>query len=356
MWFLAYLVISIISFVITTFLVRKMLPLAVSWGMVDHPAGHKFHQRATPLLGGVAIFLGFWITVLGGMAVIRSPVSFIPSVIRQYTDGVWLRLPWIGVVFGGSLAISACGLYDDKYNLNAFIKLGVQFAVAVVTVAVGIRARLFLNIPLSYLVSIVWILGITNSFNLLDNMDGVSAGIAVISSFLLFLVACIMQNYFVASFLACFMGCLLGFLRFNFPPAKIFMGDCGSMFIGYIISVVTIMGTYYGPKSPTIFPIVIPLLVLAVPIFDTISVVIIRVIQQRPVFQADKNHFSHRLVTMGMGVKTAVLFLYLVTLCIGLPSLLLPLLPLTGVMIVLCQAAGIIGIIAILEYYSRKIS
>ncbi len=354
MWFLTYLVIFVSGLALTALLVRKMIVLAVLRGMIDYPAEHKFHQKPTPLLGGVGIFLGFWITVLTGVAVIGFAGLYIPSLIRQYADGVWLRLPWLGVVLVGGLAMGICGLYDDKYNLNAPAKLGIQLIVAVITVAAGIRARLFLPEPLSYLISITWILVITNSFNLLDNMDGVSAGCAFIAGFFLFLIACIMQNYFVASFLACFMGCLIGFLIFNFPPASIFMGDCGSMFIGYIMSVVTIVGTYYGPGSSTVFSVVIPLVVLAVPIFDTVSVMVIRLTNKKPVFTADKNHFSHRLAAMGMDVKTAVLFLYLVTFCLGLSSLLVPLLPVLGVIVVLFQTAGIIGIIAVLEYYNRK--
>jgi len=147
---------------------------------------------------------------------------------------------------------------------------------------------------------------------------------------------------------------LLGFLFFNFPPAKIFMGDCGSMFIGYIISVITILGTYYRPGAPTLFPVVIPLLVLTVPIFDVLSVIFIRWVHKKPIFQPDKNHFSHRLVDMGMNIRTAVLFLYLLTFCVGLPSVLLPQLSLVGVVIIFLQAVGIMGVIAVLEYYGKN--
>lgn len=304
--------------------------LAVRWRFVDQPSERKFHKKPTPLMGGVAIFFGFWIT------------SF-----------MWGKGPYLISIFIGGLIISGVGLWDDRFKLKPWQKLFFQFITALFTVAVGIRAKLFLPEPFGYVISIIWILVITNAFNLIDNMDGASCGVGFVSSLMLFLVAFMMKDYFISNILFAFMGALLGFLIFNFPPAKIFMGDCGSMFIGYIISVITILGTYYRPSSPTLFPVVIPLLILSVPLFDVISVICIRIKNKKPIFQPDKNHFSHRLVNMGMKVRTAVLFLYLITFCVGLPSVLLPFLPLTGVLIVFLQAIGIMSIIAILEYYGK---
>jgi UDP-GlcNAc:undecaprenyl-phosphate GlcNAc-1-phosphate transferase len=163
-----------------------------------------------------------------------------------------------------------------------------------------------------------------------------------------------MSNYFVAVFLLAFMGALAGFLVLNFHPASIFMGDCGSLFIGFIMSIVGILGTYYGADSPTLYPVVTPLLILAVPLFDIFSVMAIRIRRGVSIFAADKNHFSHRLVDIGMNVRTAAVFLYIVTFCVGLPSVLLPLLPAKGVMIVFVQTLGVMSIIGILEYYGKK--
>lgn len=350
MWYIVYLLISLCGFITTLFLTKIFRNLAIRWRFIDQPSERKFHRKPTPLMGGVAIFLGFWITIFAGLII----VWLFPSAASGYAQGVWMRIPWLISIFIGGLVISGVGLWDDKSALRPKHKLLFQFMVAIFTVLVGIRARLFLPQPFSYIISIIWILAITNAFNLLDNMDGVSSGIAFIGSFLLFLVAVMMKNYFISSMLSCFMGTLLGFLCFNFPPADIFMGDCGSMFIGYIISVVTILGTYFRPESPTIFPVFIPLLVLAVPLFDTLSVIFIRIAHKKPIFQPDKNHFSHRLVNMGMKIKTAVLFLYLVTFCVGLPSVLLPQLSLSGVLIVFSQAVGIMVVIAILEYYGEN--
>lgn len=316
------LLIFLCSFITTTLLTYIIRRLAVRWKFIDQPSDRKFHKKPTPLMGGVAIFLGFWISA-----------------------------PWLITIFISSLIISGAGLWDDRFVIRPWQKLLAQFIVAAFTVSMGIRAQVFLPSPFSYIISIIWILAITNAFNLLDNMDGVSCGIAFVCSLLLLLTS---QDYFVSSMLCAFMGALLGFLCFNFPPARIFMGDCGSMFIGYIISVITILGTYYRPGTPTLFPVVIPLLVLAVPIFDVSSVIFIRWVHKKPIFQPDKNHFSHRLVDMGMNIRTAVLFLYLLTFCVGLPSVLLPQLSLTGVIIVFLQAVGIMGVIAVLEYYGKN--
>lgn len=326
------LLIFLCSFITTALLTYIIRRLAVRCKFLDQPSSRKFHKSPTPLMGGVAIFLGFWV------------VTFI-----------FIRSQWLIPIFIGSLIISGVGLWDDRFVICPRYKLFFQFIVSLFTVTAGARASVFLPVPLSYIVSILWIIVITNAFNLLDNMDGVSCGIAFVASLILFFVSLILKNYFISSALCAFMGALLGFLIFNFPPASIFMGDCGSMFIGYIISIITILGTYYRRESPTLFPVVIPLLVLAVPIFDVLSVICIRLIHRKPIFQPDKNHFSHRLVNMGMDVRPAVLFLYLLTFCVGLPSVLLPQLSLCGVVVVFLQTVGIMAIIAILECYGKKI-
>lgn len=351
MWYIIYLLIFLFSFFITLILVRFLREKAIRWNFIDHPNERKIHKKPMPLLGGAAIFFGFWLTIGLGLLIAKLFPYVIPEDIKIYIQGIWMRLPWLSVIFIGGLIISCIGLWDDKFVMGARQKLFFQFIAALFTVLGGIKAKLFLPAPIDYLLSIFWILLITNAFNLLDNMDGVSAGIALISCVLLFAAAIIMGNYFIAAMLSVFIGAVFGFLCFNFPPASIFMGDCGSNFIGYIISVITILGTYYKSESPTVFSVIIPLLILAVPIFDLISVICIRIKRKKSIFCADKNHFSHRLVSLGMGVKSTVFFLYLLAFCVGLPSLLLPSLSLTGAIIVFSQAIGIMVSVALLEYY-----
>ena len=330
--------------------------LAPLLGFIDHPAKRKFHDKPIPLMGGAAIFLSFYITIFLNLAFVKIWPQLLPEQIRTFLPGINLRLPWLLAVLAGGLVIAGIGLADDKYGLQPKWKLLGQFIVAFGIAAAGIRIKFFIPSELlSFCITIIWILVITNAFNLLDNMDGVSAGVALISSIILLIVAVMLNEYFIAAVLAVFTGSIIGFLYYNFPPATIFMGDCGSMFIGFVLSVITILGTYYKSGDvPTVFPVVIPLLVLTVPIFDTLSVLYIRIRKGLPAFQPDKNHFSHRLVNRGMNVRTAVSFVYLVTLCVGLPSVLLPYLPLKGVLVVFIQVIGIVAIIAMLEYSGIK--
>lgn len=352
MWYLVYLYIFITSLLLSIFLTKISCNIAPKLGFIDQPSERKFHTEPVPLMGGIAIALSFFTIILLNLFVIKIWPQIVPGEIKAFLPGIGLRLGWLTAVLLGGIMIAAIGLIDDKKDLAPFWKLLVQFIAAVLIASVGIRIKIFItNESISFIMTILWIMIITNAFNLLDNMDGISAGISVISSLILFIVAIILNGYFIATLLSVFMGSVLGFLFFNFPKAKLFMGDCGSMFVGFIISVVTILGTYYGPNTPTLFPVVIPLLVLAVPLFDTISVVCIRLYKKQPIFKPDRNHFSHRLVNRGMSVRTTVLFIYLVTFCVGLPCVLLPFLPLIGVLVVFMQTIGIISIIAMLEYY-----
>jgi len=354
MWYLAYLYIFITGLILSLIFTKLAGRIAPKLGFIDQPAERKFHTRPTPVFGGEAIFLSFWIIIFVNLAVLVFWPKIIPALIQRHLTGIHLKMLWLISILIGSGVIALLGLADDKWILQPKWKLLIQFIIAGFMVSMGIRIRIFLHFKiLSYIISIIWIVGITNAFNLLDNMDGVSSGVAFISSFILWIIAVTLHEYFIAAILAVFMGSLIGFLFFNFPPAVIFMGDCGSMFIGFMLSIITILGTYYRPESPTLFPVVIPLLVLAVPLFDTISVIAIRIKHNAPIFRGDKNHFSHRLVRRGMGVRTAVMFLYLVTLGTGLPAVLLPTLSLTGAVIVFLQVLAVIAIIALLEYYDH---
>ena len=355
MWYFIYGGVFLLSLLLSLVLTEIVKNYAINIGFVDKPNKRKFHKGATPLLGGVAIYLSFTLTIIIGVIVFFCGFKYLPASIQDFLGGIQLRLPWVFAILVGGLVLAITGLIDDKVNLGPWIKLFIQFLVAVFVISMGIKVRLFLRAEwLSYIITVIWIMFLTNAFNLLDNMDGVSAGVALVSSFMLFLVACLLGEFFIATILTVFMGSLLGFLYFNFPPAKIFMGDCGSMFIGFLLSIMTILGTYYKPNSPTLFPVAIPLIVLAVPIFDTISVICIRLWNGQHIFKADKNHFSHRLVNLKMKVPLAVCFVYLVSLCLGLPSVLLPILPLGGVLIVFAQAFIVMVIIAILEYYAKN--
>jgi len=253
------------------------------------------------------------------------------------------------------------GLADDRRGIDWRLRLGIQVAVAVALVASGWRVSLFLDMPwLTGAISVLWIVGLVNSFNMLDNMDGLSAGVAAIAA-TMFAAMMLMTprpdnnqpQLFVAGLLLVIVGALLGFLWHNRPPARLFMGDAGSYLVGYLLAVTTLTATFAGGDLPK-HAIFGPLCVLAVPLYDTATVVLIRLRGGRSPFTGDKSHFSHRLVELGMTKPQAVLTIYLATATCGLGALLLRQLNIAGAMIVLFMVACILALVAILETAGRR--
>jgi UDP-GlcNAc:undecaprenyl-phosphate GlcNAc-1-phosphate transferase len=243
----------------------------------------------------------------------------------------------------------ALGLWDDKKNLGPYFKLIVQFAIASAAASLAdIKVELFIHNKLATSVlSAVWIVLIINVFNFLDNMDGASAGIAVIVSCILFAAAALSGQVFVGAMALIFIGTLLGFLVFNFPPAKIFMGDCGSLVIGFFIAVLTLRTTYYHQaQSGPWYPVFMPAIVLAVPLYDFISVSLLRISQGKSPFVGDTQHFSHRLKRHGLSDIQTVLTLYLATLTTGLGAIFLYQVNLAGAILIFVQTIMVLAIIA----------
>ena len=338
-----------------TLFMRRIAP---RWGLMDRPDARKQHRTPTPLGGGIAIFVAVWLPVLvGGLVALAlariQPIQSVPPKICDYVAGVGSRLPRLLAVCLGALVLAGMGLIDDRRSLSPYVKLFIQLAVAVGLVASGERISIFIQNPwICGAVTVIWVVCLTNAFNLLDNMDGLSAGVALIVSCTFLVVAIQTEQYFVAAFLVVLAGALGGFLVLNFPPASIFMGDCGSMLIGYLLAVITIDFTFYLPSHP-LFPVIVPLLILAVPIFDTLSVVAIRLHKGRSPFAADRNHFSHRLVKLGMSERQAVLTIYLVTIAVGLGATHLYHTTTAGAVVALVQAMAVFGVIVVLERAGR---
>jgi UDP-GlcNAc:undecaprenyl-phosphate GlcNAc-1-phosphate transferase len=246
----------------------------------------------------------------------------------------------------------ALGLLDDKRHLGPFFKLSVQFVVAFVAAVFGeIRVELFIESRIfASVLSAFWIVLIINAFNFLDNMDGASAGIAVIASSVLFTAAALSGQILVGGLALVFIGTLLGFLVFNFPPAKIFMGDAGSLVVGFFVALLSLRTTYYHEaQSGQWYPVFMPLLVMAVPLYDFISVTLLRISQGKSPFVGDTQHFSHRLKRHGLTDTQTVLTLYLATLCTGLGATFLSQVDLTGVVLVFVQTILVLSIIAVFE-------
>ncbi len=338
-------------------------------GFLDQPGRRKVHSNAKPLLGGAAIFLSFMICIIGDLGVLywlyQSNAS-LPGWIGEQVSSlaplvlglqrVWGQL--VGLLSGATL-LFVIGLIDDRYDMSPFVKLGGQMIAAVVLYCVGIQIALFIDLPLiNFLLTFGWIVLLTNSFNLLDNMDGLSGGVAMICLLLLGLSTHLVSNQaFMSSMSFVLAGCIAGFLRYNLNPSSIFMGDAGSMVLGFLVSALTIQSTFYqtDTANATAWSVVMPIVILAVPLFDTVSVILIRIRNGNPIYEGDKNHFSHRLVALGMSHRRAVFFIHLLTLSVGSSALVLPLTedPF-GAYVILSQTIFIFILIAMLEVVSHQ--
>ncbi len=347
----------LLSFLFTPLMMRISRRLNI----VDHPGERKIHLVPKSLLGGVAIVTGIYAVILGNLGgfflLARSGWlgSRIPSLL-SYRPLFQAALPRLGVILGGGILIHWLGVADDiwKEKLNYKVKFLVQFGVALFVAICGVHVEFMPGRVLEVLFTVLWIVGMTNSFNLLDNMDGLAGGVSFLCAGLLFVVALLQGQTFFAFLLAAMAGACLGFLFFNFHPSKIFMGDSGSLFLGYMFGVLTVTGSYVLETSATLIPIVMPVIILSIPLYDTFSVIFIRWREKRPLFIGDKKHFSHRLVELGMTVPEAVIFIYLVCLCVGITALLLPTLSSVSSIVVLVQAVIVYTLITILIAYGKQ--
>jgi UDP-GlcNAc:undecaprenyl-phosphate GlcNAc-1-phosphate transferase len=345
------------SFALSTVLTAIVRKLAVRTGFVAQPAADRYHKEIIPLGGGIAVFVTLLVVILAGLLVVKflvAPGHFGWLAERaNINPGDFLaRIDELLVILLCITILFVLGLWDDERHLGPFIKLGVQFAVAFVAAAFAeIRVELFIESWIvASILSAFWIVLIINAFNFLDNMDGASAGIAVIASCVLFTAAAFSGQILVGGLALVFIGTLLGFLVFNFPPAKIFMGDAGSLVVGFFVALLSLRTTYYHEaQSGRWYPVFMPLVAMAVPLYDFISVTVLRISQGKSPFVGDTQHFSHRLKRHGLTDTQTVLTLYLATLCTGLGATFLYQVDLIGAVLVFVQTILVLSIIAVFE-------
>ncbi len=348
-----------LSFVVAAGLTRAAMLLAPRVGLVDKPGGRKAHRAPTPLAGGVAIW-ATTISVLAASAVgLWLGRSLLPESIAVHASGLWSKGGTLLLLMGLATIIMLMGLADDRWGLGWRIRLFVQFGLAGILVVSGVRVTLFWpfnNEILTGVLTAFWIVGLTNSFNFLDNMDGLAAGVGLIAALLFAVAQIIAGDLFVPILLLILAGSLGGFLRYNKSPARIFMGDAGSNFLGFLLGALTVLGTFTRPElGLSRYSVLSPLLIMAVPLYDTFSVITIRIREGRSPFQPDRKHFSHRLVERGLTNVGAVRTIYLVTLASGLGTLLLPkLVDFAGASVVIAQTLCLLGVIAILEFSTNR--
>lgn len=298
---------GILSFILTP--VAKKI--AEQIGAIDVPKDERrMHKKPIPRLGGLAVFFGFLVAV----------VLFVP--IEREMQGILL----------GSLIMVILGVIDDSVSLPAMVKLLVQIVAALVVVLHGTRIDVMSNLNIfsdqTYLnlgfwsipVTMLWIVAITNAVNLIDGLDGLSVGVCTIASISLFVIAIIVSELRVAMIMIAIIGACIGFLPYNINPAKIFVGDTGATFLGFILATMSIQGMF---KTYAILSFAAPLLILGLPLFDTMFAIIRRVCHGQSPMHADRGHVHHRLIDMGFSQKQTVLILYLVSIALGVTAILL---------------------------------
>jgi UDP-GlcNAc:undecaprenyl-phosphate/decaprenyl-phosphate GlcNAc-1-phosphate transferase len=302
-----YIIVLLISFIITYLLVPLNIRISKKWNLVDHPQQRKIHTVTTPITGGLSFG--------------------IPIIIIQFL--IYLIFPELGSQFlylavGGSFML-LLGFLDDKTGITANYKLIFQIVIITIIYFAGFNIQLLTNpfgetIILGYFsfpVTVLWFLLVVNAFNLIDGLDGLASGIALIVTIVLLAVGILKSNIIIIFSSLTLIGANLAFLKYNFYPAKIFMGDTGSLFMGFNIAAISIIGKSEF-KGITSMTLLVPIIALAIPIMDTAFAILRRVNNKKNIFQADKEHIHHKLHEIGLSQKNIALICYFITMLFGL--------------------------------------
>ncbi|MFB1082244.1 glycosyltransferase family 4 protein [Jeotgalibacillus sp. JSM ZJ347] len=296
------LITALICLLASILITPLVIKFAFLIGATDKPNHRKVHQKIMPRIGGLAIYISF---VIGFLILSPGDVAAWPVLI-------------------GSFIIIVTGVVDDIREISPKVKLAGQFAAALVVIYGGVRLEV-INLPfggelefgfLSIPITVLWIVGITNAINLIDGLDGLAAGVSSIALVSITLMAMLKGDMFVMSLGLILLMSILGFLFYNFHPAKIFMGDTGALFLGFMISVLALQGF----KNVTVISLIIPLIILGVPISDTFFAIIRRLVQKKPLSAPDKSHLHHRLLDMGYTHKQTVIIIYMIAAMFGLAA------------------------------------
>ncbi len=294
------------AFLVSVVTLPLIIKFSKRFGFVDQPNNRKVHKDIKPRLGGISIILG----TLAGCFVLMPKSEYMVAIIV------------------GAVILIITGILDDRYALSAKVKIIAQITSAVVVVSSGLRIE-YISLPfiehlefgiLSYVVTVFWIVAIVNSINLIDGLDGLAGGVSTIAIITILVMASfnpIAQNTVIA-FSVVLIGSTVGFLLYNFHPAKLFMGDTGSLFLGYSIAIISILGFY---KSVTALSLLVPLIILGVPIIDTFFAIIRRALNKQKISSPDKGHLHHRLLEMGYGHRETVMIIYGISILFSVAAL-----------------------------------
>jgi UDP-GlcNAc:undecaprenyl-phosphate/decaprenyl-phosphate GlcNAc-1-phosphate transferase len=392
-----------VAFVVGWPAAALLIRLSLRRGWVDHPdpppdlppaaavaLGRKQHGRPVPNTGGMALFLGVVLPLLAGLiaANFLTEASFAPGHLLAPLQAVAVQLPGLRqqtpmalVILAGAALIHVLGAIDDRRPLGPLVKLAVELVVAAaLALWADLRALQVLDhygpagTALSFASSVLWIVTVTNAMNFLDNMDGLSAGVGAIIAGLYLAAALLNGQWFVAAAAALLLGALLAFLVFNYPPARLFLGDGGSLLLGFLLAVIAIRTTYFhapgehlpGPANAAgaagavsvdgraWYGVLTPLVIMAVPLYDLTAVTLLRLWRGKNPFVADRNHFSHRLVRMGLTPRGAVSVIWLAALATGLGGVMLSRLAAWQAVLVAVQTLAVLALLALLEWAGSR--
>lgn len=315
--FLFYMTL-ILCFICSILITPMVKKLAFRLGATDRPNDRKVHAKIMPRMGGLVIYISF---ILG--LIITQPSS-------PHNLGIIL----------GSVIIVLTGILDDIYELSARVKLVSQIIAALIVVQVGGVQVSFINLPfgemlefgpMSIPITIFWIVGVTNAINLIDGLDGLAAGVSAIALFAISGMAIIMNDFYVMTVGFILLVSTLGFLKYNFYPAKIFMGDTGALFLGYMIAVLSLLGF----KGVTFISFIIPIIILGVPMTDTVFAIVRRLVKKTPISAPDKSHLHHCFLNLGFTHRQTVLMIYAISALFALAALIFSLTTMWGSLLII---------------------
>ncbi len=298
----------LLSLVISILLTPWVKKIAYQVGAVDVPNDRKVHLKPIPRIGGVAFFLSILVV-----------------------NVIFNKSPVVEKILFGGLLVFLVGLLDDFVELKPKPKFWLTFLAVLIAVILGVRVGIW-RIPYtkiiikgfwSDVITFVWLLGITNAMNFIDGLDGLAGGVSVISSFSLLVISLLLGRIEMALLLSSILGAVLGFLFYNFPPASIFMGDSGAMFLGFILGAISVIGVL---KISTVINLFFPIIVLGFPVLDTAFSIIRRILEGRAPWKYDKDHIHHRFLRVGMSTEQSIAFIYLITICMALLAVIISLL------------------------------
>lgn len=327
-----FIPILVVGFAASLGLTPVSRQIAMRLGVVDKPNQRKIHSDHKPMMGGLAIYLAFVLSLL-----LFSPSRFMSE---------------LGAIMIGATVLSIIGLLDDRFNLGIRIRLVAMAVAAIILIIAGIQIRLFNNPLIDYPLTVIWVLAITNAMNFLDNMDGLCAGLTAVSAGFFLIIGLTQGLVFVSILAASLVGSAVGFLTYNFNPASTFMGDMGALVLGFTLAVLGIK-LEFGTQ-PLDVTWMVPLLVLAVPIFDINLVVITRILEGRSPAEAGKDHTSHRLMSMGFNQRQTLFILYGSCALFGFIGLLVSAAPPDIAMKIGLAGLTLLAVLFALMFYIRK--